>query len=441
MAGFFLASLSFAFQIQSPRAEESHWLTKPQKKSKKKAPPPKDDNQLSEKGDRKLIHFPFPLPEALKPNFEFWKQIYSKYDKNDRVFHDTEHLEVIYSVIHLKEPEVENADGEAEEEIASPRAGRHSRLKEEKERIRGVLLKLAAGGYEEKDLSTEEKRIYHLFDSVDEPDKFKSAAETGRIRAQTGQKDKFLKAIEWSGAYLTEIEDVFTSYDLPHELTRIIFVESMFNPKARSKVGASGLWQFMPYTGRLFITVNSVVDERNDPIRATHAAAQFLKANFDSLGSWPLAVNAYNSGALNLSRAKEELGTDDIGIIAKNYRGGGYKFASRNFYTEFLAALEVANHYKDYFGEIERLPALKYETVTFDGPLPLVEVAQNCGIALSTLEEMNPGYSRVYFGSRKPLPSGYSLKIPAGMGEKFKKSAQETANRKTLKDAAPIAVQ
>src|SRR5262249_25405097 len=156
-----------------------------------------------------------------------------------------------------------------------------------------------------------------LFDSIDEPDKFSAAAEPGRIRIQTGQKDKFLKAIAWSGRYLTPIENIFTSYGLPMELTRIIFVESMFNLKARSKVGASGIWQVMPGTGRLFMNVNSVADERNDPIEATHGAALLLKSNFETLGAWPLAVNAYNSGPQNLMNAKMELGTDDIGIIAK----------------------------------------------------------------------------------------------------------------------------
>jgi membrane-bound lytic murein transglycosylase D len=219
------------------------------KKKKKVQKPKQEDNQLSEAGPRELIHYRFPLPEALKPNYEFWKVIYSQYDKNQRVFHDTEHLQVIYSVLDLSDPTP--SASEEDEEGYVPPPSKKSRIEAEKQRIRGILHRLAEGGYEEKDLNDQEKKIYHLFDAIDEPDKFLAAAEPGRIRIQTGQKDKFLKAIEWSGRYLTEIENIFTSHGPPMELTRIIFVESMFNLKARSKV-ASGIWQFMPGTGRLF---------------------------------------------------------------------------------------------------------------------------------------------------------------------------------------------
>ncbi len=349
------------------------------------------ENQLSEKNDRNLVSYSFPLPESLKPNFEFWKLIYSKYDKNDKVIHDTEHLEVIYSVV--------DANSASSEKI----------------RIRNILLRLATNDYQEQDLSAEEKRIYHLFDTVNEPEKFKAAAEVGRIRSQTGQKDKFLKAIAYSGAHLTQIEDVFNSYGLPTELTRLPFVESMFNLKARSKVGASGIWQFMPGTAKIYgLKLNAMMDERNDPLQATHAAAHLLKSNYDLLQSWPLAINAYNAGPQNLMRASRELGTQDIGVIAKQYRGGGYKFASRNFYTEFLAALEVANHYKNYFGEMERLSPVKYEEFFVELPLKSGELAEVLGIDLNKLQEMNPGLNPLLFISSKPLPVGYAVRIPHG---------------------------
>src|SRR5262245_9487206 len=389
-----------------------------QKKKKNKKEPAREENQLSEKGERNLITFQFPLPESLRPNFEFWKLVYSQYDKNQAVVHDTEHLQVIYSVLNLDSPLTDqNTDLPSQN-------SRSARIRAEKERIRSILLKLADGGYDPKDLDPEEQKIYHLFDTVEEPDKFKNAAQPGRIRTQTGQKDKFLRAIEQSGTLLTEIEDIFTSYGLPSDLTRLIFVESMFNLQARSKVGASGLWQFMRQTGRLFLNINTVVDERNDPIAASHAAAQLLKTNDERLGNGALAINAYNAGALSLARAVDELGTDDIGVIAKEYSGGGYKFASRNFYAEFLAALEVANHYKDYFGEISRSPRFEYELFTPQEPLPLMSLTDAAGVSLATLEDMNPAFNKIFFSGKKSFPAGYSLKIPPGTSTQFADAAR-----------------
>jgi membrane-bound lytic murein transglycosylase D len=123
------------------------------------------------------------------------------------------------------------------------------------------------------------------------------------------------------------------------------------------------------------------------------------------------------------------LATDDIGVIAKNYRGGGYKFASRNFYTEFLAALEVANHYKNYFGEIARLSPVKSEELTLETPTRLSELSETCQVNLDTLEELNPGVYSSYFYSTKALPAGTVIKIPQGMSDKFKKGLEEIAIR------------
>jgi len=396
------------------------------KNKNKKEKEVKVENHLTDLQARKLTPFAFPLPDSLKPNFEFWKLIYSKYDKNQIVIHDTENLSLIYSVVDLNQ----SSDFDL---------SKKGQVGAEKERIRGILLKLASG-VDEKSLSAEEQKIFHLFDKISNPNKFAEAAAPGRIRGQTGQKDKFLNAITWSGSYLQEIEEVFRSQGLPFELSRIPFVESMFNLKARSKVGASGIWQFMPSTGKLYMTVNGTVDERNDPITSAYAAARLLKSNYDLLGTWPLAINAYNAGPLTLARAKEAMGTDDIGVIASSYRGGAYQFASRNFYTEFLAALEVANHYKDYFGELPRNTPFKYETLVLDRPTPLPTLANLAGADVYQLEQMNPALADRFFENPKALvPTGYSLKIPAGSQEKFAKALQEIENFRVASKGRTVA--
>jgi membrane-bound lytic murein transglycosylase D len=109
-----------------------------------------------------------------------------------------------------------------------------------------------------------------------------NAAHRKRLRFQLGQKDRFLDGLYQSGRFLSFMEDIFKKEGMPLELTRLPFVESSFNIRARSKVGASGIWQFMRSTARLFIKLSPAIDERNDPLRATEAAARLLRYNFES---------------------------------------------------------------------------------------------------------------------------------------------------------------
>ena len=149
---------------------------------------------------------------------------------------------------------------------------------------------------------------------------------------------------------------VLEQHGVPEEIAALPHVESSFNPAAYSKVGAAGLWQFMPSTAKRFMRVDGVVDERLDPYSATEAAANLMLYNYRLLGSWPLAVTAYNHGPGGLRRAQEELGTSDIAVIVKRYQGATFGFASRNFYVAFLAALEVDRNAEKYFGPIAPLP-------------------------------------------------------------------------------------
>lgn len=420
---FFHPSVSSAGDSSS--ITPSSTLANPKKKNKKKKEK-QEDNQLSEKG-RKLTPNAFPYPDSLKPAVEFWKKIYAEYDKNHSVIHDTRYF-VIYSVVDANKLEDESSEGDLEIKPIS----RKGKIAEEKKRILEILNFLAAGGYDPKELKGEEARIYHLFDSISDPNKFSIAADADRIRSQRGQKDKFLDAIPASGKYLTEIEDILISKGVPWEISRLPFVESMFNLKARSSVGASGIWQFMPYTGKLYMTVNGQIDERNDPIEATYGAAALLKDNYDQLGNWALAINAYNSGLQTLMNAKAATGTDDIGVIIQNYEGGVYKFASRNFYPCFLAVLEISNHYKNYFGDLPRDPKMSYESISVDIPLRLNELTTITGLSLETLREMNPAYHSSFFYSKKEFPLGKSLKVPKESKEKFIQAMKDIQANKNM---------
>lgn len=400
---------------QAPPAPEPAPPPVKEKKKKKKAKKtePTVTNALTDETGRKLHHFRFEVPPGLQTAVNFWITVYSKYGRAQEVFHDTENLGIVYSVLDFSD--LYRMPSLAPDTV---RAIRRSRIAEEKARIKGLLLSCHEAVIAKRKFTPEEKAIADKFADDPYPDKFKEAANDERLRSQTGIRENFIAGIRNSGAYMEEIEDIFASYGLPMELTRLVFVESMFNTRARSKVGASGIWQFMPATGRLYLNIDAVCDERNDPIQASHAAARLLKSNYEALGTWPLAINAYNSGRATMSRAVSTMGTEDIATIIAGYRGGVYGFASRNFFPSFLAALEVANRYPDHLGKVDRLPPEQYENYYLKYPQRLGELAEYAQIPFDRISDLNPHLQESVLNETRKIPAGYSLRIPKGFQEK-----------------------
>ncbi|MBI4211248.1 MAG: lytic transglycosylase domain-containing protein [Deltaproteobacteria bacterium] len=272
--------------------------------------------------------------KSLRPAVDFWKSVYSEYDGNHVVMHDSLHLDIVYTVLDLS-PILKDATLSDRARIIA----KEEAVDGVRDRIKHTLFRLAQG---EKALTPDEQRIRELFLRVPTR-KNEFLAAMDRVRGQTGQKDKFIAGIERSQLSLGSIERIFEQQGLPKELTRLIFVESMFNPKAHSAVGAYGIWQIMKGTAKNYgLRVDKHVDERGDLIASSIAAAKLLKHNYQELGSWPLAINAYNAGRGRLKHAVAQLGTKDIATIMRNYQHPAYGFASRNFFAEFLAAYEVA---------------------------------------------------------------------------------------------------
>ena len=181
--------------------------------------------------------------------------------------------------------------------------------------------------------------------------------------SSSGSRIAFAPGSIRSGAWETHIAETLANLGLPAELAVLPHVESSFNPAAYSKVGAAGLWQFMRSTGRRYLRIDGAVDDRLDPFRSTEAAAQLLAYNYRVLGTWPLALTAYNHGTAGVRHAKETLGTDDIVTIVRNYNSRTFGFASRNFYVSFLAALEIDHNPEKYFGPLQREPEARFQEV------------------------------------------------------------------------------
>jgi membrane-bound lytic murein transglycosylase D len=341
----------------------------------------------------------FPMTDAedarLRKNVDFWISIYSQYDTSMGVIHDAKYIDHVYEVLKV-----------------TPGA-----VKKAKEHWTRVLLSLhkksktLAQG-KKVALTVDERRIYDMFADIHDPDKFLAAAHRKRLRFQLGQKDRFIQGLKYSGRYLSYMEEIFRKRGLPVELTRLPFVESGFNIHARSKVGASGIWQFMRSTGKLFLEVDDAVDERNDPIRATEAAAKLLKLNYDSLQNWGLAVTAYNHGRKGMMRAVRLVGSDQIDVLMDEYRSRSFGFASSNFYTCLLAAVQVERDSAKYFGEIQRDAPLRFYEVKLPHYVNLPMVAKFLKLNLKEIRDLNPGISEAVYRGKLRLPAGYRLRLP-----------------------------
>lgn len=280
----------------------------------------------------------FTVPKGMEKQVEFWIDIYTKYSTQEGVIHDSENVDMVYEVVDLKG-------------IYSDKM-KQKKVDLFKKEIMAWLKKMETLSSSEG-LSPREKKIWDYYAKINEPHKFKEAADKNRIRFQLGQKDRMQEAIFFSGRYIEEMESVFRAAGLPIELTRIPFVESSFNIMARSKVGASGIWQIMPYTARPYKMISPAVDSRNHPLEATKMAAKLLAGNYRMLESWPLAVTGYNHGPAGVRKMTKSYETRDLAKLVENVRSRkSFGFASRNFYATFLAALEVERNAPKYFGKV-----------------------------------------------------------------------------------------
>jgi membrane-bound lytic murein transglycosylase D len=341
----------------------------------------------------------FPRPASIEPRVRFWTRVYSEVETNEGYIHDNRDLGVVYDVVRWPK-------GLPESEAAQ-------RYEGAKKRYAAILARLAREPHE--GLSAEERRVLALFPKGVSRARLAQAAEG--VRFQRGQADKFRDGVIRSGQWEAYIRQVFRERGLPLELTLLPHVESSFNPIAYSKVGAAGLWQFMPSTGRMFkLRVDGVVDERFDPWRATEAAAALLANNHRVTGTWPLALIAYNHGPGGPLRAKRELGTDDIGVILSRYEGPAFGFASRNFYPSFLAAIDVDRDHVRHFGQIRKMPPAAHEAVVTDASYSAHAIARAFGMELGALRDWNLSLREPVWQGRQSVPRGVTLRVPTTAG-------------------------
>jgi membrane-bound lytic murein transglycosylase D len=336
----------------------------------------------------------FPQPPELDRDVAFWKRIYSEVDTNGGLLHDSRDLSIVYEIVQLPNG-------------ASHRT-RERHTDQRRKHYREILLKLAQG--KRSNLSRDEQRVLGLFEDGVSNSTLRSAAD--HLRFQLGQANKFRAGVIRSGAYKPEILAALREANLPLEIAHLPHVESSYTPTVYSRVGAAGLWQFTRSTGRRFMRVDHVVDERLDPYRASIAATRLLEQNYRVTGSWPLAITAYNHGASGMRRAAKKLGTKDIVKIVREYRSRTFGFASRNFYVEFLAANAVANDAEFYFGPLDLDQPITFETVELPYFVQPAVLADAIGVDLDTLREANPALRLSVWQNAKYIPKGFNIRVP-----------------------------
>jgi membrane-bound lytic murein transglycosylase D len=343
----------------------------------------------------------FPVPNEIQDNVDFWRHVYGVWSRGEVAIHDNEHLGVIYEVARIPGP-IQATYSASQKDWLQGRMDYHvNRVADLEQRVRV-----------NQPLSASDKELLAKFNRSGGIAAIHGASE--RVRAQRGIREKFRRGVEISGRYDQAFRDIMRRHGVPEDLAYLPHVESSFQTNARSSVGAGGVWQFMPSTGRQYMTINGQVDERFDPILAADGAARYLSQAHQRLGSWPLAITSYNHGQGGMASAKAQYG-DDIGRIVKNYKGPAFGFASRNFYAEFVAAREVAKHANRYFPEGVRYeePWLHDRLVLRDS-MPAMHLAQHYGTPKTRLADLNLHWRDSVVKGDGHLPAGTTVWLPRG---------------------------
>ncbi len=266
--------------------------------------------------------------EGLESRVEFWKKVFTQYGKDDLIIHDRFHVNLIYDVangenVKSRAGAVESALDEIRRNLDAPES-------------LSLMARQIAGAILSQGLSITPP----LLDSL-----------RNNIHTQRGIKERFRQGIIRSGRYIASFQEILRSEGVPETIALLPLVESSFENRSFSKAGAAGIWQFTRQTGRMYLRVTNRIDERLDPVKATHAAARLLNQNYRALGNWPLAITAYNHGRAGMLRARKAH-DGALSTIINDYDGPLFGYASMNFYAEFIAAVQVYESYPRYFGEL-----------------------------------------------------------------------------------------
>lgn len=353
----------------------------------------------------------FPRYQQLNPAVQFWTRVFGQYSELQSVVHSSDYPNKVFTVLDFRA----DALSMTPYALAKKRSGDE---RDAKDHVDDVLKRVQAKQDAPATMSSEERRVYDLFADVPGRDKFKDAI--GTVRVQRGLRERTLNALEVSDRYLPSMEQTFTGYGLPAQLTRLPLVESSFNLDAYSKSGAAGIWQFIPSSARIYMRLNEVVDDRRDPWTSTDAAARHLRDDYTKLGDWPLAITAYNHGRNGIARALNAVGGTTLMDLINRFDGSRFGFASKNYYAEFLAAVDIERSYRARRGaERQAANPLDFEVVETKNYVPYDTLRRLCGASDDVFQRLNPAYRPEVIEGKLYVPPGHLIRVPAGSARSF----------------------
>ncbi len=344
-----------------------------------------------------------PMPEELADRVELWTLVYGVHDNSRLILYHVDYPGIVYGAV-------------------SDRRGVKAR---QAARLRGRLYTLhhlsrrhedPRAAIAEHDDREALQKLFKMFAETPGEDRFAIAARGNKIGVLRGRANELLDAHRRAEAYLPAMERIFEENNLPVALTRMVFVESMFEMDARSPKNAYGVWQFLSETAERYLVVDHAVDQRRDPVAATRAAARVLSENRELLGNWPLAVTAYNTGRAGMRRAVRATGSDHLPHVLEEYGHGSFGPAVENFYARLLAVIAAEKKLgitHTPSAELDHDP-LARDTVVLPRYYTLSQLSDKLGMDPEMLSGMNPAWTEMVRRDWAYIPAGYELSTPAG---------------------------
>ena len=359
----------------------------------------------------------FSCPTSLLPRVGFWVEVFSRWDTNTAIFHDKENPHRVYTTLKRTQGCRKSRKGDS--------------IDRERRRLKKTLKTISSRIKSGSSLSASQQKIADLF--ADQTTSSSISAEIAsaadRVRCQSGNQDRMHEALRQFQVYRPTILDALESQNLTPELQYLPFVESAFNPNALSHVGAAGMWQIMPQTGRtLGLTVNNAVDERYDPTSATYAAALYFRNSVDDLSETafengfsvvakdlnPFVITSYNYGVKGMERAIKQVGLNYERLLLE-YKSPSFQTAVKNFYASFLAARHVAKNSEQFFGQIEADNSQRiysFNRISLTRATSAKRLSKSLNVKIDTLKRLNPALKNVVWRNKALVPKGFNLKLP-----------------------------
>jgi membrane-bound lytic murein transglycosylase D len=347
----------------------------------------------------------FGIPPELEAHVRLWFRIYTQYSSREAVIFDEEHPEVIYETVDFREL-ARTSRNRAAFEIVSRKI-----LAKRIDEYRAAFRELGSSKKRAR-LSRQAQLIARVRSGLAHQHSPRDALHT--LRVQWGQRDAVMTGLLSSSAFLHRMERIFSEMGLPPELTLISLVESSFNWNAVSHAGAVGVWQFMPKTALDFMFVDSTgrIDERLSPIKSTVAAGKLMNRNFRMLGTWPMAISAYNHGHAKWVKLRPAQWSRVPKILAQCSKSRvPFKlgFASRNYYPEFLALLRAYKYQETAYGSAPEGKLNPVRFVQTTAPSTLAALSAQYRIPEPELRRLNPDI-KLRDGR---IPGGFWLSLPS----------------------------